>query len=351
MLSREDILAWLAEKDASRLETLYRQADQVRRGNVGDQVHLGGLIEISNYCRRHCLYCGLRLDRKDLPRCRLERQELLQCVSQAVQRGYGTVVLQSGEDLGLEAPWVADLVEYIKANTPLAVTLSLGERSPQELRLWRQAGADRYLLRFETSSLRLYEQIHPSVPGQPSDRIALLGQLREMGYQVGSGMMIGIPGQTCADLADDILLLEKLELDMIGVGPYLPHPQTPLGRQFNLYRPPGQVPNTQEMTCKAIALARLACPWANIPSTTALASLGPGGGRESGLRCGANVIMPNLTPPAYRALYEIYPNKTSTYGSTDSGASLRQMIQSLGRSVGTSRGNSQRPQTPVDMDQ
>jgi len=344
-MEHTEILAWLREEDETRLETLWRRADAVRRENVGDAVHLRGLVEISNFCVRQCAYCGIGRGNTEVARYRMSAAEITGCVRQAVEFGYGTVVLQSGEDPGIGRAWMADLIRRIKVETPLAVTLSLGERCGEDLAAWREAGADRYLLRFETSNRTLYDRIHPPLDGRRSDRIAILRRLQELGYEAGSGVMIGIPGQTYDDLADDIETFRTLDLDMIGVGPYLPHPATPLGRgELDPSTPGGeQVPNTEEMTYKVVALARLACPRANIPSTTALATLNRASGRELGLLRGANVVMPNLTPAAYRKLYEIYPAKACLYETVDeSHACLRRRIPAIGRQIGTGRGDSRR---------
>jgi biotin synthase len=343
IMENSEILAWLREDNPGRLAELWQRADQTRQQHVGGEVHLRGLVEISNYCIRLCAYCGLRAPNTDLQRYRMTREEILGCVRQAVAFRYGTVVLQAGEDPGIEADWMAELVRQIKRQTPLAVTLSLGERSDEELALWRAAGADRYLLRFETSNAKLYQRIHPPRPGQRLDRIAMLGRLRALGYEVGSGVMIGIPGQSYEDLADDIRMFDKLGLDMIGVGPYLPHPATPLGEGGGqpLIPGDGQVPNNELTTYKVIALARLTCPRANIPSTTALATLNLRQGRELGLVRGANVIMPNLTPPQYRALYEIYPSKACIRETGQQcHACVTARIENLGREVGQGRGDS-----------
>jgi biotin synthase len=274
----------------------------------------------------------------------MTEDEILQCAQQAVSFGYGTLVLQSGEDFGAGTDWVTALVRRIKRQTPLAVTLSLGERRPEELAAWRAAGADRYLLRFETSNRRLFERVHPPRPGEPpSDRIGLLRTLRQLGYEVGSGVMVGIPGQTYDDLAHDIRLFRELDLDMIGVGPYLPHPATPLADPVGRpsVPPADQVPSSELMTCKVIALARLTCPRANIPATTALATISPDRGRELGLQRGANIIMPNLTPARYRALYEIYPEKACLRETADQcHAGLASRIEQLGREIGGGRGDS-----------
>jgi len=305
-MNRRQIIAWLREENPQRLEELWRLADAARRDGVGDEVHLRGLLEISNACVRDCLYCGLRRSNKGLQRYRMTAEEIVAGARQAAAFGYGTVVLQSGEDYGMRAGWLAGVIRRIKCETPLAVTLGLGERPLADLLLWRKAGADRYLLRFETSNRALYDRIHPPLPGRRSDRLAMLRRLRKLGYEIGGGVMIGIPGQTYDDLAGDIETFRDLDLDMIGVGPYLAHPATPLGSEPRQYlaAPGEQVPSTELMTYKVVALARLACPYANIPSTTALATLNRAA-RALGLARGANVVMPNLTPPDYRRLYEI----------------------------------------------
>jgi len=383
-MEKKEIIRWLREEDPAALEDLYVRANAARQQAVGDEVHLRGLVEISSHCVRQCLYCGLRSPNTALGRYRMTRDEILGCAKAARGFGYGTVVLQAGEDPGLTADFIADVVREIKkiptppaataANTaavppaPLAVTLSLGERTDAEIALWKQAGADRYLLRFETSNPQLFDRIHPSLPSRQSDRVAQLRRLRELGYEIGSGVMIGIPGQTFDDLANDILLFAELDLDMIGVGPFLPHPQTPLGTTAtedtensekrllssvpaaisepsvaDLPHSDGQVPNTELMTYKTIALTRLACPRANIPSTTALATLNKARGRELGLMRGANIVMPNLTPPEYRAMYEIYPAKACIYETADAchGCMLGR-IESIGRRPGRGQGSAKK---------
>lgn len=345
-LTRREILSWLREEDESELQRLWNHADAVRKSCVGDAVHLRGLVEVSNHCVRQCAYCGLRVGHTGLERYRMNMEEIQDCARTAVELRYGTVVLQAGEDPGIKADWMAEVISWIKSHTPLAVTLSLGERTEQELRLWRNAGADRYLLRFETSDRTLYEAIHPTSAGRP-DRMTLLNLLREIGYEVGSGVMIGIPGQTYEILAEDILTFRDLDLDMIGVGPFLCHPDTPLGQNVQCQRDVGaeQVPSTVTMTCKVVALARLVCPEANIPSTTALATLDKTEGRERGLACGANVVMPNLTPPKYRALYEIYPDKACIFESATVFAEcLNNRLAAIGREVGVGQGGRHKAQ-------
>jgi biotin synthase len=342
-MQRGEILDWLRETNPTRLADLWQLADRTRQASVGGEVHLRGLVELSNQCVRLCGYCGLRADNQGLTRYRMPDEEIMVCAHKAVQFGYGTVVLQSGEDPELTCPRIAELVRRIKAETSLAVTLSLGERNDDELVTWRRAGADRYLLRFETSNRTLYDHIHPSRPGRHSDRLAILATLRRLGYEVGSGVMIGIPGQTYDDLADDIELFGRLKLDMIGVGPYLRHPNTPLAdRDAWPDAPPDeQVPSSEEMTYKVIALSRLVCPRTNIPATTALATLNRNHGRELGLVRGANVVMPNLTPAKYRALYEIYPDKACIAETGEAcHHCLTGRIEAIGRQPGRGRGDS-----------
>jgi biotin synthase len=311
-MDRAEIFRWLCEMQEGHLEELWKRADSVRRAMVGDEVHLRGLIEISNYCVRQCRYCGINACSSGITRYRMTREEIISSVGEAARFGYGSVVMQSGEDPGLTKDFVSSLIREIKETTGLAVTLSFGERSDDELSAWKEAGADRYLLRFETSDPVLYDRIHPSFPGKLSNRFAQLERMRDMGYEIGTGIMIGIPGQSWETLAQDIDTFRYYDMDMIGVGPFLPSPHTLLGGHgaSGFYLEPGrQVPNDELTTLKVVALTRLVCPEANIPSTTALATINPASGRELGLSRGANVVMPNVTPPQYRVLYEIYPGK------------------------------------------
>jgi len=251
------------------------------------------------------------------------------------------VVMQRGEDYGLTTQWLADIIRWIKKETPLAVTLSFGERPDRELAAWREAGADRYLLRFETSDRHLFDEIHPPLGNRRCDRIAILRRLKELGYEVGSGIMVGIPGQTYASVASDLELFHELDLDMIGIGPFIPHPGTPLGSGFKVFPPANgeQVPNNELMVYKAVALTRLMRPDANLPATTALATINKKNGRELGLQRGANVFMPNLTPLKYRRLYEIYPAK-ACIAETDVKCfgCLGARISGIGRHIGRGQG-------------
>jgi biotin synthase len=338
---KTEILGWLRETNPARLEELWRAADEMRRSCVGDAVHLRGLVEISNFCARQCAYCGLRAGNTSLARYRLLADEIFEAAQQAVKFGYGTVVLQGGEDYGITTEWLVEIIRRIKSETPLAVTLSLGERPDKDLAAWRAAGADRYLLRFETSDRNLFEEIHPPLGNRKCDRIAILRRLKQHGFEVGSGVMVGIPGQTYASVADDIVLFRELDLDMIGIGPFIPHPATPLGSGFKIFPPVNgeQVPNSELMVYKAVALTRLVRSDANIPATSALATINKKNGRELGLQRGANVFMPNLTPLKYRRLYEIYPAKACITETGDAcNGCLSARIQMIGRHIGRGAG-------------
>jgi biotin synthase len=338
-LGYDQILAWLREDDEVRLRNLWHAADDMRRRSVGDDVHFRGLIEISNHCVRRCGYCGLHVENTGVQRYRMTAEEILACAREAAEYGYGTVVMQSGEDYGITAEWMADVVRRIKSEVGLAVTLSLGERPVEELAAWKQAGADRYLMRFETSDLKLYNRIHPALGSRKSDRFALLEELRRLGYEVGSGVMIGIPGQSYDTLVNDLCMFRAMDLDMIGVGPYIPHPDTELARDPQPLSPNEQVPNTELMTYKVVALTRLICPQANIPSTTALATINKTNGRELGLSRGANVVMPNLTPVQYRQHYAIYPAKACINETArECRSCLKNRVKSLGRTIGEGPG-------------
>ncbi len=351
-MDRQEVLHWLRCEDPQELQLLWNRADGVRREHVGEEVHLRGLVEISNFCARSCHYCGLRAANRQVSRYRLAAKDILHCALQATQLGYGTLVLQSGEDDLIEAEWLADILRQVKTATPLAITLSLGERSESDLRIWKEAGADRYLLRFETSDRTLYRTIHPDRGAKISDRITILRQLQSIGYETGSGVMVGIPGQRYEILADDILLFRELDLDMIGIGPFIAHPDTPLGQSQPKIDPLNQVEPSIDMTCKAVALARILRPDANIPATTAVAVMDAWQGREMALRRGANVIMPNLTPGQFRELYSIYPGKADRVEAADqSDRQIRAQIIALGRTVGEGQGGRRSHAAPAPREQ
>ena len=334
------IKTWLEEEDPQALEPLWRHADRLRHANVGDQVHLRGLLEISSHCINSCAYCGLRAQNSKIQRYRMKTAAILQAAGLAKTFGYGTVVLQAGQDPRLTTERVVRLIRAIKAQQDLALTLSLGDRSVDDLERFRQAGADRYLLRFESSNPDLYSTIHPRIGAgwKGPDRIQTLHTLRQLGYEVGSGFMVGIPGQSISDLCQDILRLSDLELDMIGVGPFIAHPQTPMASAAGLKR----LANDW-MTYKVLALCRILNPQANIPVTSAVATLNPQQGRRFGLERGANVIMPNITPLAFRQGYEIYPHKASKdQHPEETHREISHLLIQMGRQAGRGRGDSPR---------
>ncbi len=344
------IAKWASDADSG--PELYALADRIRKECVGDEVFLRGLIEISNYCRRSCAYCGLNADRA-VNRYRLTTDEILAAARQGQRFGYGTVVLQAGEDPALTRAWVSDLIKRIKEETGQAVTLSLGERDADDYETWRLAGADRYLLRFETSDPELFLRIHPPLLGSSmEDRIAILRRLKTLGYETGSGIMVGLPGQTWTSLAQDIALFHELDLDMIGIGPYLRHPDTALALEPERFPPAEtglQTTGDEETVCRIVALTRLTQPYANIPATTALSLINREDGRSHGLARGANIIMPNLTPERYRRLYDIYPSKSLLIESAETvNKQIAAQLAALGRKVGKGRGDS--PNTLQEKD-
>ncbi len=293
---REWITRLIRDPGSREARQILTIADRVRAETVGDAVHLRGLIEFSNYCRNNCLYCGLRRNNRKVSRYRMAPREIIAVAEDGARLGFKTIVLQAGEDPAYSGNLIAEIVREIKKLGPV-VTLSIGEREPREYELWRHAGAERYLMRHETADPLLYERLHP---GQSFiRRVSRLKILKELDYQVGAGFMVGLPGQSAETLKADLELAWELQAEMVGIGPFIPHPDTPLGKE------PG---GTLERTCLMVALTRLALPYALIPATTALGSIDPLG-REAALRAGANVVMPNLTPKKYRPDYQIYPNK------------------------------------------
>lgn len=320
----------LLQADQTEYQQLVEAADQARRQNVGDSVWLRGLIEFSSICREHCLYCGLRAENQQADRYRMSEAEIMAAVKLVADRGLGTVVLQSGEDPGWTARELCQLVWQVKQQFPtLMVTLSIGERPRVEYQALRAIGVDRFLMRFETSNPALFAEMHPG--SGLAGRLECLHWLRELGFEVGSGSLVGLPGQTVTDLANDLLLMQELQLDMIGIGPFIPHPETPLA---------DAAVGTAEMTLRMMAVARLLCPKANLPVTTALAALDPLG-REKGWLAGGNVVMPNATPVPYKAQYELYPDKPCLGDElTNCLDCLAGRIRSVGRTIGYGPGRS-----------
>lgn len=298
-LSKEDIICLLSA-DEHEQKALFELADEMRYKNHGDVVHLRGIIEFSNYCKRDCHYCGLRRSNDKIERYRMEIDELIEAAAGVKKMGFRTVVLQSGEDMWYSAERLSKVISAIKRDGNTAVTLSIGERTEEEYRLLKKSGADRFLLKHETSDGELFKRLRPGT--DLKTRLECLKTLKKLGYQIGSGNIIGLPGQTLGSIAEDILTFKKLNADMIGIGPFIPHPNTPLK-----YSNRGSL----ELTLKTLAVTRLVLPKANLPATTALATLHPAG-YELALSCGANVIMPNLTPMKFKSRYQIYPKKAGS---------------------------------------
>jgi len=326
-MDRAEIIRLLGTTDAVGVRSLLKAADEERRRSVGDEVHLRGIIEFSNHCGRGCRYCGLRRGNKALRRYRIPEDEILEIAGRVRDLGIGTLVLQAGEDPAHTTEYICRLIREIKEATGLTITLSIGERSYEDYRAFKTAGADRYLLKHETSSPELYRRLHPD--SDQDGRIQCLRWLKELGYETGAGSMVGLPEQTLEILADDILLMRKLDIDMIGIGPFIPHPDTPLAQASG---------GNPELVLKMIAVTRLVTGNTNIPATTALAVLDPGLQLKA-LASGANVIMPDFTPPRYKELYEIYPGRgklTSDIGSVI--AQWETSLRAIGRRIGQGSG-------------
>jgi biotin synthase len=293
-LSKNEIVELL--KDDQYNDELFKAADRVRKKYVGDEVHLRGLIEFSNICKQNCLYCGLRRDNKNIKRYRLKPEQIINFAKNARNLGYRTVVLQSGEDDFFNVERMTKIIKSIK-QLDVAITLSIGEKTREEYKAYKEAGADRYLLRIETTDKELYEKLDPNMSHE--NRKRCLKDLKELGYEVGTGCLIGLPGQTIESIADDILFFKEIDADMIGVGPFIPNPDTPLKNEKG---------GTFELSLKVMAITRLLMPDINIPATTAMETLNVNG-RLIALRSGANVVMPNVTEGEYRKLYALYPGK------------------------------------------
>jgi biotin synthase len=288
----------IAALEAPEAEGLKHRADAQRLRTKGSLVHLRGIIEFSNHCVRNCCYCGLRRANRAATRYRMAPDRVVEHALHIAEAGIGTVVLQSGDDLDYPSADIARMVAEIKRRAEMAVVLSVGERQPGEYERWRKAGADRYLMKHETSDPDLYARMHPGKTLE--ERLEALRLLKGLGYEIGTGFIVGLPGQTAGILADDVLLAREIGADMCGVGPFVPQAETPLAEV-----PPGDT----ETTLRLISLLRLACPGINLPATTALATLDPENGQRKALEAGANVIMPNFTPDAERANYRIYDHK------------------------------------------
>ncbi len=299
-LNDEEMLSLLstAEYDTE----LFERADGIRRKIYGGDVYIRGLIEFTNYCKNNCFYCGIRRDNKNAERYRLSREEILECCREGYALGFRTFVLQGGEDGFYTDEVMCKIVSDIRGKYPdCAITLSIGERSRDSYKALFEAGANRYLLRHETADESHYKKLHPESMSL-LNRKKCLFNLKEIGYQVGSGFMVGSPYQTTENILSDLRFLQELKPDMIGIGPYITHTETPF-KEFKS--------GSLELTLRLVAILRLLFPYALIPSTTALGTIHPNG-REMGLKAGANVVMPNLSPVSVRKLYDLYENKICT---------------------------------------
>ena len=324
----------IALADDSQQELyLFEKARQKKEEVYQDKIYIRGLIELSNYCKNNCLYCGIRAVNTSIERYRLSKEQILDCTRYGYELGFRTFVLQGGEDPAYSDQYICDIVRQIKEEHPdCAVTLSIGEKSYESYKAYRDAGADRYLLRHETATEEHYRLLHPEKMSF-ENRQRCLEDLKSLGYQVGSGFMVGSPFQTIEHIVADLRYLQQLEPDMIGIGPFIPHHQTPFADkdQGNLH-----------LTLRLIAILRLMFPNALLPSTTALGSIHPQG-RKMGLRCGANVVMPNLSPLDVRNLYKIYDNKAYVNAEAAEGiAILKKEAEEIGYKVVIDRGDAKK---------
>ncbi|MBY0756252.1 [FeFe] hydrogenase H-cluster radical SAM maturase HydE [Clostridium sardiniense] len=318
--SREELVYLLDNITDEDKEYLIEKANDIRMQNYGNKVYMRGLIEFTNYCKRDCMYCGIRKSNKNADRYRLTFDEIIQCADIGDKLGYKTYVLQGGEDAYFTDERMVEIIKEIKKRHPNnAITLSLGERSYESYKKLYEAGADRYLLRHETASKHLYDKLHPGASFE--ERMQCLRNLKEIGYQAGAGFMVGLPGQTNEDLVNDLLFVKEFRPEMCGIGPFIPQKDTPLGEETG---------GTLEKTVVMLAIIRLLLPDVLLPASTALGSVDPLG-REKGIKAGGNVVMPNLSPTEVRDKYALYDGKICT---GDEAAECRMCIEGRMRRFG-----------------
>ena len=324
-----DIEYLLTTSDPVAVDKLKEEACRVRDEVYGRRVFMRGLIEISNHCKNNCLYCGIRRDAK-CRRYRLSKEQIMDCCRTGYGLGFRTFVMQGGEDAWFTDEVMCDIVETVKREFPnCAVTLSLGERGRASFRRLRDAGADRYLLRHETADADHYRKLHPAEMTL-EHRMQCLHDLRELGYQVGAGFMVGSPGQTVETLKKDLAFIEEFKPEMVGIGPFIPAAGTPFE---------GERAGSVEITLRLLAMIRVMHPHVLLPATSALGTMHPQG-RERAIAAGANVVMPNLSPQDTRALYSIYNNKLSTGSeAAESAADIRLRMAAIGMEVPMDRGD------------
>ena len=329
-LTAEEYRSLMLCEDAVANGYLQEKAQQTTIARFGRSVFIRGLIEISNRCRNNCLYCGIRKSNTMVSRYSLSRETILSCCREGYALGFRTFVLQGGEDLSQTDDWVEETVACIRKEFPdCAITLSLGEKTKEAYQRFYDAGANRYLLRHETFNEAHYRSLHPSEMNQ-ANRLQCLHWLKEIGYQTGTGIMVGSPGQAIDHLVEDLLFIERFQPEMIGIGPFIPHTDTPFADE-----PPGSI----DITLKLLSIFRLMHPSALIPSTTALASLSPDG-RERGILAGANVVMPNLSPSSVREKYSLYNNKAAFGSEAAEGLKeLEKQLERIGYTISKDRGD------------
>ena len=329
-LSREEWIAVFDGRNANSLEYLEARARAITDEFFGKSVYIRGLIEFSNYCRNDCYYCGIRCSNAKAGRYRLSSEDILDCCRRGYDLGFRTFVLQSGEDAFYTDEDIAKIISSIKTAYPdCAITLSAGEHSRESYRKYFDAGADRYLLRHETADSHHYRILHPENLSL-DHRMHCLWTLKKIGYQVGSGFMVGSPGQTSGTLAEDMLFISRLQPHMVGIGPFIPHRNTPFANEKG---------GTEELTLYCIGLLRLLLPEGLIPATTALGTISPDG-REKGILAGANVLMPNLSPASARDKYQLYNDKICTAEEpAEYMHRLRHRLQKIGYRAVISRGD------------
>ena len=323
-MNKQEIIDILS--DETKKDWLFKEADRIRHENVGDEVHLRGLIEFSNICKCGCKYCGLRSANKEVERYRILKEDLIKTAKNAFDMGYQTLVLQSGEDEYFDTDKMVEIIRELK-KFDIALTLSIGEKTYDEYKAFKDAGADRYLLRIETTDEDLYKEMHPHASYE--NRKRCLYDLKSLGFETGTGCLVGLPNQTIESLADDILFFKELDADMVGIGPFIPHEQTPLAKAEK---------GDFWLALKVMALTRINLPDINIPATTAMETINPNG-RLIALQSGANVVMPNVTSTEYRAKYEIYPGKICINDKPEKcRGCIEGKIKSIGRTISQEKG-------------
>lgn len=329
-LSAEEYALLISCDDCGALEYLRKSAEEVRKSVYGNSVYIRGLVEFTNYCKNDCLYCGIRRSNKCAERFRLDKDTILKCAASGYSLGFRTFVLQGGEDPYFTDSRVIEIISSLrKAYPDCAITLSIGEKSYESYKAFFDAGTNRYLLRHETASPEHYGKLHPPELSL-RNRMECLTALKNIGYQVGCGFMVGSPYQTVQNIAQDLVFIEHFKPHMVGIGPFIPHKDTPFG-SF----PAG----TADMTIRLLSIIRLMLPNVLLPATTALGTVSPNG-RERGIIAGANVIMPNLSPSDVRGKYMLYNNKISTGDeAAENLAHLKKSMASIGYEVVTDRGD------------